>query len=190
MKKTMCLNIFRAAAFAGTAFAVAGAARADFVAQPYGWLYEAERTSNASVREDASASGGALASSTQPWQPLATVAKLPSGLPERVEVWTRRRGGPICLKAVAADGSQRELAWTWGEPRRLTWQKSADLQPGDRAGGLLVIKNGDAAETSLDALALVANAAAAAVAFAPPPVKASVAVDWKGRSTHALTPLH
>lgn len=160
----------------------------------YGWLIEAEAyrpNADCRIADDPSASNGGAVASVSAWQPLARVTTLPQDVPETFEVWTRRRGGPVCLKALAPDGSQKELGWTWGAPERWTWQKGGTFKREALAGGLLVIRDGDKSRTTeLDAIALVTNAVLAAIAFAPPPIDVDLKIDWSVAASHPITPRH
>ncbi len=161
---------------------------------PYGWLIEAEdHRPNTDCHRvaDPRASGGAAVSSSTAWQPLARVHKPPPGLPASFEVWTRRRGGPVCLKTFDADGGQRELGWTWGAPARWTWQKAGTFGRADVVDGFLFIRDGDTARlTALDAIAFVTNTANAALAFAPQPQEVALKIDWHANPTHPITARH
>ncbi len=160
----------------------------------YGWLIEAEAcrpNADCHIAEDPSASNGAGVASASAWQPLARVLTLPQDVPESFEVWTRRRGGPVCLKALSPDGSQKELGWTWGAPARWTWQKAGTFKREALSGGLLVIRDGDKSRTTeLDAIAVVTNATLAAMAFAPPPIDVALKIDWSVPTSHPITARH
>ncbi len=167
---------------------------AKWVPRPYGWLLEAEVNrphSDHRVVEDEEASGQKAIWSRTAWQPLAMVPALPPDAPLSFELWTRRRGGAVCLKALAADGTQRESGWSWGAPERWTWERGGVFRREALEHGFLVIRDGDVAQaTELDAVAIVTNAVLAAEAFAPPPMCATLALDWDAPAAHPLTARH
>lgn len=173
-----CFHFFCAAVPALLSLAAAASDCAGFEPEPYGWRCEAESFAGHGVAEDKSASGGAARFSDGAWQPLLITGKLPENLPSKFELWTRRKGGPVCLKSLLPDGTQKEISWTWGNPLRWKWQKAAELTPDDVASGIVIIKNGDPQKTFLDAIAVVTNTEAAAAAFVPAPEKISVRADW------------
>ncbi len=168
--------------------------RAEPEARPYGWLYEAEANapqSTCSVIDDARASGKRAVSSKAAWQPLIAVGGLPEGLSGSFELWTRRRGGPVCLKALLPEGGQKELGWTWGEPAKWEWHRAGSFERKVLESGFLFIRDGNGERwTSLDAVAIVTNADLAAAAFAPEPLDVSLEIPWTAEPGGTISARH
>ncbi len=153
---------------------------------PAGQLIEAEDpapTSTHRIVEDAQASGGKAVTSDKPWEPVfvTTTAAQASG---PLTVWVRRKGGPLCLKAVV-DGKQQELKWDWSKPEQWTWTRWGRYEP-KRLGSRLVLIRGDGgAAPQVDCVVLAPEDAAApgGAAGAAPGGPANAAEAGIGKST-------
>ncbi len=159
---------------------------------PEGVRVEAEDPKPAStctVIDDADASGGQAVTSRKPWEPIFA-SPTPEG--DRLAVWIRRRGGPVCLKAVHADG-QKELQWAWSEPEEWTWTRMGAWTREELGDHVVIIRGeeSDADDPAVDCVVFV-PADAPEPAAAPPPAarpgfqpraelpadRVDIAIDW------------
>ncbi|MEM6391543.1 MAG: glycosyl hydrolase [Planctomycetota bacterium] len=154
------------------------APNADAKTPPAGTLIEAEDAPNANqygnVIDDADASGGQAVTSPQEWRPLFRYA-LPNGLPDRVTVHVRRKGGPIQLKA-RVDGKNQPLKWAWSKPDRYAWV-SLGTYDRDKLGQSIEIIRGKADQPPRIDAVVLADASATASGPADPVKTPSTGTD-------------
>ncbi len=107
---------------------------------------EAEGTTHHPAVASDWAWGGQAASSNHPWEPLLHTA-LPASAPTgEVRLWVRSRLGPVCVKALKANGEQDELGWVWSATHEFAWNKLGNFSAARLAGGLLVIRGDRSAQ--------------------------------------------